>query len=144
MKSKIRLSFRMELIGKGYYSKLADQNAKKHPELAEKLSLFSRHEHKHSKLFAKLYSDLYGKQPGYEWPWQLAGKTMGVILWPLPIKLKLKRLGSIEKMAVRQIEKALASGEEGGYFDVIRAILPDEQKHAALFNEFYAQEGKAS
>jgi len=143
VKSKIRLSFRIELIGKGYYSKLADQIAKKQPELAEKLSLFSRHEHKHSKLFARLYAEMYGKQPGFEWPWQFAGKTIGVFLRPLPPRLKLKRLGSIEKMAVRQIEKALASGQEGGYFDIIRAILPDEQKHAALFNEFYTQEGSA-
>lgn len=141
MKSKIKLSFRMELMGQGYYSKLADQCEKKNPELAGKMRLFSRHEHKHSKLFSKLYAEIYGKRPGYEWPWRLSGKTMGIILRPLPLRFKLKRLSSIEKMAVRQIEKALENGQKGGYFDIIRAILPDEQMHAALFNEFYPQEG---
>lgn len=140
MKSKIRLSYRMELVGQGYYSRLADQYGSKYPELADKMRLFSRHEHKHSKLFAKLYSEMYGKQPGYEWIWRNIGKMAGFILRPLSLEKKLKRLSSVEKMAVKQIEKALQTGQEGGYFKVIKAILPDEERHAALYDEFITGE----
>lgn len=140
MKSKIRLSFRMELVGQGYYSRLANQYAGKYPELSEKMRLFSGDEHKHSKLFSRLYTDMYGKQPGYEWIWRNIGKAMGFILRPLPLELKLKRFGSIEKMAVSQIEKALESGQEGGYFDIIRSILPNEIKHSVLYCEFFGKE----
>ena len=62
LKFQIKLSYRVELFGTGFYEGLASRYRKKYPELSKKLHKYAAHEYKHSRLFNKCYAELFGKE----------------------------------------------------------------------------------
>ena len=41
-----------------------------------------------------------------------------------------------ESLAVKQMEKDIATGEQNKYIEIVKKILPDEKKHADIYNEW--------
>lgn len=138
MKTQLRLSYKVEILGTGFYKSLGKQYGKKQPELAKKLNEFADHEYLHGVLFRQSYINLYGKNPGSEKLWLGIGKAMAFTFLPFSLKFKLKKLSLIEHIAVKQIERDLLKGEENPYLEIAKKILPDEKEHAKLYKEWCA------
>lgn len=137
IQNQIQRSFRMEMIGTGFYGALAKQYGKQDPKLQERLQSFSDDERMHGRLFKKCGEKMYGESPGRENFWFFVGKTMALAMRPLPLKVKLKKLSLEEQQAVERIEKILDQGNASPFHKVIRTILRDEKKHAAFYHERY-------
>ena len=136
LKKQVKESFRMEMIGTGIYHALSRQY-KKSPEISNSLKEFSQQEEMHGKLFKQYYKKTFGKSIKGESFWQFAGRAAAIVMRPLSLETKLKKIGAAESQAVFRIEKALAGGEDTGYHKIIRRILPDEKAHAALHGQLY-------
>ncbi len=137
VKKEITRSFRMEMLGTGMYRALANQY-RKNSDLSLRFLEFAEQEAMHGRLFRELYRKNYGGAIGGGKLWLAAGRIAALSMRFLPLRAKLKRIGAVEAMAVRQIEDALADGGDSGFHRVIRRILPDEKAHAALYGELYS------
>lgn len=135
-KKQIKLSYKVEMIGAGYYRGLAGQYSKKEPEIVRHLLEFGDNEYSHGEMFKKCYRDSFGKDLSGEKFWIAMGKFFTYVLYLMPLKSKLKSLASIEHLAVKMIEKDIASGVADPYVDIIKKILPDEKAHAAIYREW--------
>jgi rubrerythrin len=136
LNSQIKLSFRVELFGTGFYRGLSSQYRKKYPDLAKKLDDYAAHEYEHSILFNKCYSDLFGKKLGGEGFWLGFGKCQSYLLFALPVSIKLKMAAQTEVLAIKMLEKDIATGQQNQYIEVAKKILPDEKKHAGIYKEW--------
>lgn len=136
LKFQIRLSYKVELFGTGFYKGLSSQYKKKYPELTTKLDEAAAHEYEHSILFSNCYNDMFNKKIGGEGFWLGTGKCMSYLMYALPISLKLKNASGMERLAVKMLEKDIASGQENQYIEVAKKILPDEKKHADLYRDW--------
>ena len=136
LKFQVKLSYRVELFGTGFYEGLSSQYNKKYPELSKKLDKYASHEYQHSKLFNKCYSDLFGKVLGAEGFWRGFGKCQSYLILVLPLKLKLKMASITEVLAVKQLEKDIATGQKNKYTEIAKKIIPEEKKHAEIYKEW--------
>ena len=127
----------MEMIGTGCYETLARRYAGRNPELSERFRKMAESERSHGVMFQKCHAGLYGSEMSGEKFWLFVGKLSAVSQTLLPLRIKLKILSSVEKLAVKQIEAALVSGGKSEFHDIIRAILPDEKEHANLYVEWF-------
>ena len=127
LKFQIKLSYRVELFGTGFYEGLASRYRKKYPELSKKLHKYAAHEYKHSRLFNKCYAELFGKELRGEGFWRGFGRCQSCLLFALPVKLKLKMVSLTEVLAVKQLEKDIATGQENKYIEVAKKILSEEK-----------------
>ena len=91
-----------------------------------------------AKLFKKCSQKMYGESPDGEDFWLFVGKAVALVMRPLPLKSKLKKLSLAEQQAVERIEKNLVQGDITQFHRVIRAILRDEKIHAGFYNEWYS------
>jgi rubrerythrin len=137
MKLKLRFFRAVELFATGYFRVLSAQYTGKHPDIAKKLLEFADNEYDHSRMFGKCYLDMFGKSPGREATWIGLGKFQAFINRLLPLRLKIKIVCSLEDLAIRSILKEIESGESNKFIDVLKKILPDERKHAALYRMLY-------
>jgi rubrerythrin len=139
LKFQIKLSYRVELFGTGFYDGLASRYRKKYPELSKKLHKYAVHEYKHSRLFNKCYADLFGKELGWEWFWRGFGRWQSYLLFALPVKLKLKMASLTEVLAVKQLERDVATGQKNKYIEIAKKIIPEEKEHANIYQEWVHQ-----
>jgi rubrerythrin len=135
IKKRLSILYKVEMLGAAYYKALSEQY-KNNTQVSGRLSDFAKHESNHGRMFAEAHMKLYGKAPGGEKFWPGLGKLLAIIFRLQPLRAKLKRLGRIEYMAVKQIEKELSSGKDNPYLEIARKILPDEKEHAAFYREW--------
>lgn len=138
IKGLITKSYRMEMIGTGVYRSLAAQYSKRRPKLSAKFRAYADQEFRHGRMFEQCHRNAFGKEIGGGAFWRLMGRAAAQMMRALPLKAKLKKLSRVESQAVADIEKALASGDCNGLEKVLRAILPDEKAHAALYGEWFS------
>jgi rubrerythrin len=136
LKFQVKLAYRVELFGNGFYEGLSNQYRKKYPELTKKLDKYAAQEYKHSKLLNKCYSDLFSKELGGEGFWRGFGRCQSCLIFALPLKLKLKMAGITEVLAVKQLEKDIATGQKNKYTEIAKKILPEEKEHANIYKEW--------
>ena len=136
MKMQLKWACRVEHLASGFYHSLSRRYGK-NPRISEILSAFSKDELKHGLMFKKGYKVEFGKDL-MGGPWVLCGKTLAVLQYPIPLRWKLKTLSMLEYLATRLIRHELKLEEPNRYRDIVRRILPDEEKHAALYSQLYA------
>ncbi|MDA8140369.1 MAG: hypothetical protein M0036_17115 [Desulfobacteraceae bacterium] len=137
MKGLIAKSFRMEMIGTGVYRSLAAQYSKSRPKLSAKFRAYADQEFRHGRMFDQCHRNAFGQNIGGGAFWRFIGRVAAFMMRALPLKAKMKKLSRVEFQAVADIEKALAGGDRNGLEKVLRAILPDEKAHAALYGEWF-------
>lgn len=137
MQSKIRKSFRTEMLAAGLYQTLAGQCAKNNPELSAMFKAAGEQEYRHGLLFAQHYYEVYGYNLGSGGHWFAFGKRLGRIMAPLPLRVKTRRLCAKEAEAVKMIETELTNPDDSSYHKLLKVILPDEQEHAGLYQQFF-------
>jgi hypothetical protein len=79
---------------------------------------------------------LFGKEVGGEGFWRGFGKCQSYLIFALPLKLKLKMASITETLAVKQLEKDIATGQKNKYTEIAKKILPEEKKHAEIYKEW--------
>ncbi|MBN1495474.1 MAG: hypothetical protein JXA07_01815 [Spirochaetes bacterium] len=136
LKPEILRSFRMEMIGTGCYDAMARRYEASRPELSKRFRAMADSERGHGALFQKCHAGLYGSKMSGESFWLFMGKLSALSQALLPLKMNLKILSGVEKLAVKQIEAALAAGGNSKFHDILKNILPDEKEHAALYNDW--------
>lgn len=136
LKQEILRSFRMEMIGTGCYNALARRYEAGRPELSKRFRAMAESERGHGEMFQKCHAGLYGGEISGEAFWLFMGKLSALSQALLPLKTKLKILSGVERLAVKQIEAALATGGTSEFHDILKAILPDEKDHAALYDDW--------
>lgn len=138
MKGLITKSYRMEMLGTGVYHSLAQQYSKSRPRLSAKFMAYADQESRHGWMFDQYYRQAFGRGLGGGGFWRFMGRMAGFMMRTLPLRAKMRRLSRVETQAVADIEKALAAGNAKGLEKVLRAILPDEKAHAALYAEWFS------
>lgn len=136
LKKQVKESFRMEMMGTGLYRALS-RHYRHNPHVSQRLMDFSEQEAMHGRLFQQYYRKTFGKTLRGEKTWLLTGRFVALIMRPMSLESKLKKIGTIENKAVQRIEDALSTGEDNGYIKIIKRILPDEKAHASLYGELY-------
>ena len=136
-KKQLKVAFRMEMIGTGLYRSLAAQYGDRYPDLQAHFLKFSRDEHKHGKLFARLFLKTYGRRMHGETFWIVFGRGMGLAMRPLSLRKKMKKLSMIEAGAVERITQDLPVCENPGLARIMASILPDEKAHAGLYRQWF-------
>jgi rubrerythrin len=139
LKPEILRSFRMEMIGTGCYETLALKFAGSKPELSQKFRKMAESERSHGVMFQKCHKNLFGSEMSGEKFWLFMGKLSAVSQALLPLRIKLKILSSVEKLAVWQIDTMLSGGGTSAFHEILRSILPEEKKHAALYDEWFGR-----
>lgn len=137
LKLQIAKSFRMEMIGTGFYRGLSAQYRKHDPRLSEKFREFAGHEYMHSRLFSKHFREIFGRRIRGGGFWFFTGSFIAFMMKPMTLKAKLKKLNSIESKAVSDIEKVLDEAGNDGLSEILKIILPDEQLHANLYKAYF-------
>ena len=133
----IKTSFRMEMMGAGLYQTLAKQYRRRDQALSRRLSQFSEQEAMHGRLFKEYARNQFGRRLRTGFFWRMAGRLTAVLMRPLPLERKLKKLHGIEQASVEHIEEILAEDGQGGYRQIIQTILPHEKAHAALYTQVF-------
>ena len=136
-KLQITKSFRMEMMGTGLYRSLSAQYRKREPKLSERFWEFAGHEYMHGRFFSKHFQKTYGKELSGERFWIFLGKVTAFMMRPMPLKVKLRKLSTIESQAVARIEQVLKGEGDDGLHKIMKAILPDEKAHASLYREWF-------
>lgn len=137
IKGLINKSYRMEMIGTGVYRSLAAQYSKRRPKLSAKFRAYADQEFRHGRMFDQCHRQAFGQNIGGGAFWRFMGRLAAFLMRALPLKAKMKKLSRVEFQAVADIEKALAGGDCNGLEKVLKAILPDEKAHAALYREWF-------
>jgi rubrerythrin len=133
---QIKLAYRVELFGTGFYRGLSKQYNKKYPVLTKLLDHAAAQEYGHSKLFNACYSELFNKKLGAEKFWLRFGLCQSYLIFALPVSLKLKLSRLTELLAVKQFERDIASGAKNKYIDIVKRIIQDEKDHAEICNKW--------
>jgi rubrerythrin len=133
LKFQIKLSFRVELFGTGFYRTLSKQYNQKYPTLSKMLDKAAAQEYGHSKLFNACYHELFNKKLGAEKFWLGFGSSQSYLIFALPLSLKLKLAKLTELLAVKQFERDISSGDKNKYIEIVKKILPDEKDHAEIY-----------
>ncbi|PKN50961.1 MAG: hypothetical protein CVU43_24165 [Chloroflexi bacterium HGW-Chloroflexi-5] len=136
LKFQIKLAYRVELFGTGFYRGLSKQYNTKYPDLTKMLDHAAAQEYGHSKLFSACYSGLFNKKLGGEKFWLGFGFCQSYFLFVLPVSLKLKLARITELLAVKQFERDLAAGAKNKYIDIVKRIIQDEKDHAEICNKW--------
>ena len=136
LKFQIKLSYRVELFGTGFYRGLSKQYSKRYPDLTKMLDNAAAQEYEHSKLFNACYSELFNKKLGAEKFWLGFGSCQSYLIFALPLSLKLKLSRLTELLAVKQFERDIASGAKNKYIDIVKRIIQDEKNHAEIYNKW--------
>ena len=136
LKFQIKLSYRVELFGTGFYRGLSKQYHKKYPDLVKLLDHAAAQEYGHSKLFNTCYSELFNEKLGAEKFWLNFGLCQSYLIFALPLSLKLKLSRMTELLAVKQFERDIASGAKNRYIDILKRIIKDEKDHAEIGNKW--------
>ena len=137
LRAKLRLAFRAENVGAGFYSTLSG-HCRKQPNLAMKLVEFARHESRHAVMFSALHKKEYGTELGGGKTWFRIGRMLAHLQLFLPLEHKLRLIGKVERKAILQLEHSLTLGTRGPYQEMIEKILPDERKHAEFYATWYS------
>ncbi len=137
LQKQVKESFRMEMMGTGIYRALSRQY-RHDSHVSQRLKDFSDQEAMHGRLFQQYYRKTFGKTLRGEKTWLFVGKLVALMIRPMSLESKLKKIGAIENKAVKRIEDAVSTGEDNGYIKIIKRILPDEKDHASLYGELYA------
>jgi rubrerythrin len=133
----VKASFRMEMMGAGLYQTLAKQCRGRDSALSRRLHHFSEQEAMHGRLFKEYARDQFGRRLRSGVFWRMAGRLMAVLMRPVSLERKLKKLQGIEQAAVEHIEAILAGEGQSGYRQIIQTILPHEKAHAALYAQVF-------
>lgn len=133
----IKASFRMEMMGAGLYQRLAKQCSRRDSALSRRLRHFSEQEAMHGRLFKEYAWNQFGQRLRTGFFWRMAGRLIAVLMRPVPLERKLKKLHVIEQAAVEHIEEVLAGDGQSGYRQIIQTILPHEKAHAALYAQVF-------
>ena len=112
---------------------------RKQAEISKILSQFSKDELKHGLMFKKGYRVEFGKTLTAG-PWVSLGKILAFLQYLVPLRWKLKNLSMLESFAVKLMNHELNAQKPNRYQNIVRLILPDEEKHAALYRRLYAPE----
>ena len=132
LKFQIKLAYIVELFGTGFYRGLSKQYNKEFPVLKKLLDKTADQEYGHSILFNACYSELFNKKLGAEEFWLGFGWCQSYLIFALPVSLKLKLARLTELLAVKQMERDIASGAKNKYIDIVRRIIQDEKEHAEI------------
>ncbi len=133
---KIRESFRMECVGAGMYTRLARQY-RRHGPISEKFARFSGQEAMHGRLLSEYHRRNYGRALGGGRLWRAVGAILAIVMGPVPLKKKMKRISAIERRAVEDIRAILSGDGDEGFASIVKQILPDEVEHASLYVEIF-------
>jgi len=136
LKFQIKLSYRVELFGTGFYRGLSKQYSNKYPALTKLLDHAAAQEYGHSKLFNTCYAELFNEKLGAEKFWLGFGLCQSYLIFALPVSLKLKLASLTELLAVKQFERDIASGAKNKYIDIVKRIIQDEKDHAEICNKW--------
>ena len=134
----IQASFRMEMMGAGFYQTLAKQCRRRDSSLSRSLRRFSEQEAMHGRLFKEYAKNQFGRQLRTGFFWHMVGRLTAVLMRPVSLEHKLKKLHGIEQAAVEHIEEILAEGGQSGYRQIFQVILPHEKAHAALYAQVFS------
>lgn len=137
MRTRVRILFYAEMSGAGMYHAMADQYMDQ-SRTSRLLRKAGDHEARHGRLFRELYRAQYGHTLAGEGLWRLQGRVAAAALRIVPLKAKIRILSRIEALAVANLEKTLAGGDETPLNTLLREILPEEEFHAALYQKIYA------
>ena len=133
-KSIIKKYYRAEFMGAGFYGQLA----KSSPDykISTKVNKVAEDEYRHGVMFSRFYSKHYG---GKSIPslWLFLGKVAACMIFFIPFKLKIKVLSSIEEKATKQVAEALSRDIDADIAKLLKAITPDELRHAKLYESIY-------
>ncbi len=133
LKFQIKLSYRVELFGAGFYRGLSRQYKNKYPGLTKMLDQAGNQEYGHSLLFGKCYDELYNKKLGGGKFWMGFGFLQSYLIFALPVSRKLKMARATELLAVKQFEREIAGGANNKYMDIVKKIIQDEKNHADIY-----------
>lgn len=136
LKFQIKLAYIVELFGTGFYRGLSKQYHNKYPVLTKMLDKTADQEYGHSILFDACYSELFNKKLGAENFWLGFGWCQSYLIFLLPVSLKLKMARTTEHLAVKQLERDIAGGENK-YIEIVKRIIQDEREHAEICNTKY-------
>ena len=132
LKFQIKLAYRVELFGTGFYRGLSKQYNKKYPDLTKLIDHAAAQEYEHSKLFHACYLELFNKQLGAEKFWLGFGLCQSYLIFALPVSLKLQLARLTELLAVKQFERDIAAGAKNKYIEIVKRIIQDERDHAEI------------
>ena len=138
MKIQLKWACRVEHLASGFYHTLSNRY-RKQGDVSKILSQFSKDELKHGLMFKKGYRVEFGKNLTVG-PWVTLGKALAFLQYPVPLRWKLKNLNMLESVAVKLMNHDLSTEGSNRYKNIVRLILPDEEKHAAFYDKLYAPE----
>lgn len=135
VKIQLKWACRIEHLSAGLYSSFSKRYRKKE-NLSKTLEGFSNDEYRHGIMFGQAYQEECGKTLMIA-PWAACGRTLAFSQLLIPLRWKLKIVGSIESLAVTLANLELRSEKANRYRTILREIKPDEERHANFYSEMY-------
>ena len=131
----VRKFCRLEYLGYGLYMQIS-KSCPAGSSARKQIEEVAKDEYRHGVMFGNFLKNKYSVSTMPKF-WISLGRTIGCLMTCIPTKSKIKRFSKLEEEACKDLAKALESERWVEMHKLLKAIQPDELRHAQLYDSIY-------